>query len=202
MMMTNPRRPYFNDLAAEWDHLPGQPKAGERIRNFVRRSSASGVSRILDVGCGTGILMPYLQDFFPDISCCVELDLAEQMLQINAEKYPGDGISHICADAENLPFVNSCFDLILCFGVFPHFENKTSALNQMFDALRSGGTWCLGHLMGSRELNAFHSKLSGPVSGDSLPPVKELAETLHKMGVRDISTEENSNLYFIRAVKP
>lgn len=202
MVMTNPRRPYFNDLAAEWDHIPGQPNAGERIRDFVRRSGTSGVSRILDVGCGTGILMPYLQDFFPDASCFIELDLAEQMLQINAAKYPGCGISCICADAEKLPFVNSCFDLILCFGVFPHFENKASALDQMFNALRSGGTWCLGHLMGSRELNAFHGKLSGPVSGDLLPSVTELAEILHTMGVRDISTEENSNLYFVRAVKP
>ena len=117
MAMTNPRRPYFNDLAAEWDHIPGQPNAGERIRDFVRRSNASGASRILDVGCGTGILMPYLQDFYLHASCFVELDLAEQMLQINAAKYPGNGISRICADAENLPFVNSCFDLILCFGV-------------------------------------------------------------------------------------
>lgn len=202
MTMTNPRRPYFNDLAAEWDHLPGQLNAGERIRDFVFRSNTSGASRILDVGCGTGILMPYLQDFYLDASCFVELDLAEHMLQINAAKYPGNGVSRICADAENLPFVNSCFDLVLCFGVFPHFENKASALDQMLDALHSGGTWCLGHLMGSRELNAFHSKLSGPVSGDSLPSVKELAEMLRNMGVKDISTEENSDLYFVRAVKP
>ena len=201
MAMTNPRRPYFNDLATEWDHLPEPPKA-ERVRNFVHRSDVPGASRILDVGCGTGILMPHLQDFYPGASCFVELDLAEQMLQVNAVKYPGSRINRICADAENLPFANSCFDLVLCFGIFPHFENKAAALGQMLGALRSGGIWCLGHLMGSRELNAFHSKLSGPVSGDSLPSVEVLAEMLREMGAESIATEENSDWYFVRAVKP
>jgi ubiquinone/menaquinone biosynthesis C-methylase UbiE len=199
--MTNPRRQHFNDLANEWDHLPGPPDT-EKVRDFVRRSDAPGASRILDVGCGTGILMPHLQALFCAASCFVELDLAEHMLQVNAAKYPGTRIGHICADAESLPFVNSCFDLVLCFGIFPHFENKTAALDQMFSTLRSGGIWCLGHLMGSRELNAFHSKLSGPVSGDSLPSTEVLAGMLRKMGVKDISTEENSDWYFVRAVKP
>jgi SAM-dependent methyltransferase len=199
--MTNPRRQHFNDLAAEWDHLPDPPNP-ERVRDFVRCSDASGASRILDVGCGTGILMPHLQALYCAASCFVELDLAEHMLKVNAAKYPGTRISRICADAESLPFVNACFDLILCFGIFPHFENKTAALGQMFSALRSGGIWCLGHLMGSRELNAFHSRLSGPVSGDSLPSTEVLAEMLRKMGVKDISTEENSDWYFVRAVKP
>jgi len=198
----NPRRPYFNDLAADWDHLPEPPNAGEKVSDFVRRSNASGAPRILDVGCGTGILMPYLQDFYPGAGCFVELDLAECMLQINAAKYPGARIGRICADAENLPFMKSCFDLVLCFGVFPHFENKVLALEQMLNILRSGGIWCLGHLMGSRELNAFHSKLSGPVSGDSLPSIKVFAEMLHEMGMKDISTEEHSDWYFVRAVKP
>ncbi len=199
--MTNPRRQHFNDLATEWDHLPDPPNR-ERVRDFVRRSGASGASCILDVGCGTGILIPHLQDFYHTARCFVELDLAEHMLQVNAAKFPESQISHICADAENLPFVNSCFDLVLCFGIFPHFENKTAALDQMFSILRSGGIWCLGHLMGSRELNAFHSRLSGPVSGDSLPSVDVLAEMLRKMGVKDIYAEENSDWYFVRAVKP
>jgi SAM-dependent methyltransferase len=198
--MTNPRRQHFNDLAAEWDHLPDPPNT-ERVRDFVRRSDAPGASRILDVGCGTGILMPHLQALYCAASCFVELDLAEQMLQVNAAKYPDTQISRICADAESLPFVNSCFDLVLCFGIFPHFKNKTAALGQMFSSLRSGGIWCLGHLMGSRELNAFHSKLSGPVSRDSLPSTEVLAEMLRKRGVKDISTEESSDWYFVRAVK-
>ena len=199
--MTNPRRQHFNDLAAQWDHLPDPPNA-ERVKNFVCRTDAPGASRILDVGCGTGILLPHLQDLYPGANCFVELDLAEHMLQVNAAKFPAIRISRICADAENLPFVNSRFDLVLCFGIFPHFDNKAAALGQMLKTLRSGGIWCLGHLMGSRELNAFHSTLSGPVSGDTLPSTEALAEMLRKMGIKEICTEENSDWYFVRAVKP
>jgi ubiquinone/menaquinone biosynthesis C-methylase UbiE len=199
--MTNPRRPYFNDLAAEWDHLHGPPDATGKIRDFVRRSRADGALRILDVGCGTGILLPDLRDFYSDATCLVEFDLAEHMLKVNAAKYPEDNISHICADAENLPFAHSCFDLVLCFGVFPHFENKSAAMAQMFQALRTGGVLCIGHLMGSRELNAFHSKLQGPVSRDVLPAVDVLVEMIRKADFREISAEEKSDWYFVRAVK-
>jgi 2-polyprenyl-3-methyl-5-hydroxy-6-metoxy-1,4-benzoquinol methylase len=69
--MTNPRRQHFNDLATEWDHLPDPPDT-ERVRDFVRRSDAPGASRILDVGCGTGILMPHLQALYCAASCFVE----------------------------------------------------------------------------------------------------------------------------------
>jgi ubiquinone/menaquinone biosynthesis C-methylase UbiE len=200
--MTNIRRPYFNNLAAEWDHLPGPPNVEDKVRNFVRRSDAGAASRILDVGCGTGILLPYLLDLYPAASCLVELDLAEHMLQVNSAKYHGNGIGHVCADAEILPFMDSCFDLVLCFGVFPHFEDKTAAIRQMFNALASGGIWCLGHHMGRRELNEFHSRLPAPVSGDSLPPAEVLAKLLLETGMKDISTEDNANGYFVRAVKP
>jgi ubiquinone/menaquinone biosynthesis C-methylase UbiE len=200
--MTNPRRPYFNELAATWDHLSGTAKATGKIRDFVRRSSADGASRILDVGCGTGILLPDLRDIYPDATCLVEFDLAEYMLKINAAQYTADTISHICADAQSLPFAGSCFDLVLCFGVFPHFDDKFAVTVQMFQVLRTGGVLCIGHLRGSRELNAFHGTLSGPVSNDLLPSVEELVAMLRKAGIQEIAAEENSDWYFVRAVKP
>ncbi len=202
MMMTNPRRPYFNNLAAEWDHLPGMADAEERIRRFVQRSHAVGALRILDVGCGTGVLLPGLLEYYSDATCLVEFDLAESMLKVNAAKYPGCDIVYVCADAQSMPFLDSCFDLILCFGVLPHLDDKSSVLRQMFRILRPGGVLCVGHLMGSIALNAFHGSLSGPVSGDSLPSAAALERMLCKMGILEISAEEDPNWYFLRAVKP
>jgi len=200
--MTNIRRPYFNNLAAQWDNLPGPPDATDRIRDFVRRSEAGVSPRILDVGCGTGILLPYLREIYPSAGRLVELDLADHMLKLNRAKYPPGGIHHICADAERLPFKYSSFDLVLCFGVFPHFEDKAAALDQMFDVLGNGGIWCLGHIMGSRELNDFHKELSAPVSKDMLPSVEFLTDMLLAAGMKNISAEDNARGYYVRAVKP
>jgi ubiquinone/menaquinone biosynthesis C-methylase UbiE len=199
-MKTNPRRPYFNELAAEWDHLPGQPDTGQ-IRDFVHCSRVAGALRILDVGCGTGILLPYLRDFYSEATCLVEFDFAEHMLKVNAAKYSDDRISHICADAQSMPFADSCFDLVLCFGILPHLDNKSAAIGQIFRILRQGGVLCVGHLMGSSELNTFHSGLPGPVSGDLLPSVETLAHMLRETGITEISAEENPHWYFLRAVK-
>ena len=200
-MMTNPRQPYFNGLALEWDYLPAPPDAAVRIRNFVERSNAPGALRVLDVGCGTGVLLPYLLSYCGEANCVVEFDLAEAMLRVNSAKFPGGRIGRVCSDAQTLPFTDECFDLVLCFGVLPHLDEKAVALRQIFRVMRPGGVFCVGHLMSSRELNDFHRSLSGPVAADSLPPADLLAESLRDLGAVDICAEENHDWYFVRAVK-
>jgi ubiquinone/menaquinone biosynthesis C-methylase UbiE len=200
-MGINPRRPYFNNLAAEWDHLPGPPDV-DKIRYFVQRSLYTGVSRILDIGCGTGVLLPVLLDSCRDLSCLVELDFAIDMLRVNSAKFPDSRIGRVCADALRMPFADASFDLVLCFGILPHLDDKPAAISQIFGILRSGGILCVGHLMGSDELNAFHKNLTGPVSGDSLPTIATLTEMLRNLGALEILAEENPNWYFLRAIKP
>lgn len=200
-MIRNPRRPYFDSMAARWDFLPAAPDAAARIRGFVARAIPGGAKRILDVGCGTGVLVPDIVDLCSGLRCLVELDLAVEMLAINAAKFPLADIGRICADAQALPFKDSCFDLVFCFGVLPHFDDTPSALENIFRILTPGGALCIGHLMGSRELNSFHSHLDGPVSKDEIPAVETLARIVRQMGGKEIVAEERPDWYFLRAEK-
>ena len=199
-MMTNPRRPYFNSLAADWDHIPAAPNSAGRISRFLERSHIAGARRILDVGCGTGILVPDLLNL-GSATCLVEFDLAEDMLRVNSTKYPEAIIGRVCADAQTMPFSDACFDLAVCFSVLPHMPDKSAALRQIFRILRPGGVFCVGHLMGSSELNAFHSSIEGPVSVDVLPPAAVVAQMLKDLGAVEIEAEENPDWYFVRAEK-
>jgi SAM-dependent methyltransferase len=200
-MKTDPRRPYFNSLAIEWDCIPAAPNSTDRISTFLKRSHRAGVRRVLDVGCGTGILVPELLNLYGSATCLVELDLAEDMLRVNSTKFPGTSIGRVCADAQAMPFSDACFDLAVCFSALPHMPEKSSALRQILRVLHPGGVICVGHLMGSRELNAFHGSLEGPVKVDFLPPAAVLAQMLKDLGAVAIEAEENSDWYFVRAEK-
>jgi len=200
-MKTDPRRPYFNSLAAEWDCIPAAPDSAGRISTFLKRSQRAGARRVLDVGCGTGILVPELLNLHGSATCLVEFDLAEEMLRVNSTKFPAASIGRVCADAQAMPFSDACFDLAVCFSALPHMPDKSTALRQILRILRPGGVICVGHLMGSSELNAFHGSLEGPVRVDFLPPAAVVAQMLKDLGTVEIEAEENPDWYFVRAEK-
>ncbi|MFB3776107.1 MAG: class I SAM-dependent methyltransferase [Bryobacteraceae bacterium] len=201
-MPENAKQTWFNRLAAEWDQIPSMEGAAEKVRRFVAQSATRHPRRILDVGCGTGILVPALLEAIPQVECVIELDFALQMLQQNARKFTDGRIGRVCADAMRLPAASGAFDLVVCFGILPHLEDRGAALAELLRVLRPGGALSVGHLAGSRELNAFHGSLDGPVSGDVLLESGELARALAAAGAVGIHTEEDPGWYFVRAQKP
>lgn len=197
-MTNNLKRQYFNELAPRWDTLPSPSGAAARVRDFVRRALQPEARRILDVGCGTGLLLPHLIAERPDAQCIVEFDLAEAMLAENARNFADRQIIRVCGAAEELPFRRDSFDVILCFGVLPHLLALEQALRHLLDLLAPRGVLSVGHLMASGELNAFHQGLGQPVAGDYLPPAVELGRLLEDAGAVKVVAEENPGWYFVR----
>jgi ubiquinone/menaquinone biosynthesis C-methylase UbiE len=200
-MTTNPKRRHFNDLAPRWDQLPGPADPWSRVARFVERATRGQADWILDIGCGTGILLPYLLQACPPVTCVVELDFAEDMLRENARKVPDQRVARLCADAQSLPFPDEHFDLVLCFGVLPHLIDLKAALEELLRVLRPSGGLVVGHLMGSAELNALHRSCGGPVANDTLPPAESLAQMLRQLKATVIAAEESPDCYFVEAAK-
>ena len=198
-MTMNPRRPYFNNLASQWDTFPVASDAPARIREFLRRSARAGAQRILDVGCGTGILLPYLAEVYPPETFIVEFDLADAMLREGARKFPRGNILRVCGDAQDLPFQASSFDLVLCFSVMPHLGDAALVTQNLFRALRPGGVFTVGHLSASNKLNEFHHSQNGPIRHDMLLPARDLGRILSHLGAAVVCAEEGPDSYFVRA---
>jgi 2-polyprenyl-3-methyl-5-hydroxy-6-metoxy-1,4-benzoquinol methylase len=188
------KREYFNQLAPAWDQLPGPPDAPARIAEFSRRAVPDTSQRVLDVGCGTGVMLAGISR--PDRRI-VALDVAENMLRQSLRKF-GSQATYVCADAVRLPFAAGAFDAIVCFGVLPHIQPLRPALTGLVETLASGGTLTVGHLMGSTELNAFHAGLSPAVSDDRLLSAKDLADTLVALGLDAAHVEERPDWYFVQ----
>jgi ubiquinone/menaquinone biosynthesis C-methylase UbiE len=192
-------RVYFNELASRWDSLPGPPDAAQRTACFVEKMNLSAARRVLDVGCGTGILVGPLTRTLAPGATVVELDLAEQMLRENLRAHPGTRVAAVCADAMSLPFPSESFDAVLCFGVLPHLGASDSVIGELLRVLRPGGWVGVGHLMDSTQLNALHADLGPPVADDRLPPADVLARTFHRAGAASVVTQEQPGCYFVCA---
>ncbi|MCE5310048.1 MAG: class I SAM-dependent methyltransferase [Acidobacteriales bacterium] len=195
-MSTQAIRQYFEAMAPRWDTLPAPPDAGEKVRRFVERAVPSAAERVLDIGSGTGLLLPHLMGLRPGLREVVEVDLAEAMLR-EARLKGDDRIRFLCADAVRLPLAEASFDAVLCFGVLPHVHDLDAACRGFLSALKPGGVLAVGHMMDSTTLNEFHATLDGPVSGDRIEPAANLAARLEALGARVETVEEETGWYYV-----
>ena len=176
------KREFFDSMAAVWDTLPEPENAEAKRSRFVALATDGGPSRILDVGSGTGILVPEILPQCPS-STIVELDFAPEMNVRNQAKHSQPNVLFVCGSIEDAPLDPESFDAVLCFNVLPHLGSPDTSLPKLVQLLRPGGRLSVGHLMGSSELNSFHAGMEGQ-SSDHLPPVEQLASLLGLLRLR------------------
>lgn len=79
-------------------------------------------SKVLDIGCGTGIATRQLAERGFQVFAC---DIDEKMID-EAKKYPKKNINYFVADVKKLPFDKEIFDLVTAFGAFHWFYDEHS----------------------------------------------------------------------------
>lgn len=103
--------------------------------------------RVLDVGCGTGILEERLVSLNPYVEI-VGVDPSSRMLvQSEAKFIEKTNVTFIQSSAESLPFEDEAFDLVLSASAMHYFEDPAGALGEMCRVLVAGGRltvvdWC------------------------------------------------------------
>jgi demethylmenaquinone methyltransferase/2-methoxy-6-polyprenyl-1,4-benzoquinol methylase len=192
------KRTYFDNLAQQWDSLPAPPNASARITRFIEAAVTGSERSVLDVGSGTGILLPSLRERIP-AARVYECDFAAAMLLVARQKCGNGNVSHVCADAAAPPFAPGAFDLVLCFNVIPHLPSIEGSLRALLGCLCAGGRLAVGHGMGSGPLNALHSQIGGPVGADVLPSPAETAAMLVRAGAFVLAAEESPEHYLVIA---
>lgn len=126
-----------------------QPYAAE----LAKRASAFKPARILEVAAGTGVVTNALAAALPD-SEIVATDLNQAMLDIAAENVKASNVSFRQADALQLPFEGSGFDLLVCqFGVM-FYPDKVQGNVEARRVLREGGHY-LAAIWDAIERNPF-----------------------------------------------
>ena len=176
------KKTFFNELAADWDQRFYTPGLKERLSQLVPNFRLRPASLLLDVGGGTGSIIPYLLQAVGTQGRIWSIDFAEKMIEIGTKKFASEPrVSFKLASVESLPFAREFFDHVVCFGAFPHFADKEQALNEMHRVLRKGGTLIIAHALSSEEIRQHHQGAS-PVSRDFLPEETDMRGLLANAG--------------------
>jgi len=115
------------------------------VSETLRRLPLAPNARILDVGCGTGVLLSAIQANYPTVSF-VGADLTESMLRVAAARFPAPPPLAV-ADVAHLPFRASSFDAVVSTSAFHYWPDPRNALREIARVLRPRGNlvitdWC------------------------------------------------------------
>lgn len=193
------RRDFFNALAPEWsDRKPDI----EKLENALGRISFASASRIADIGCGTGVLLPELNSRAPRGCAIYCIDFAISMI-MKARKSGRLYLNNhfLAADGEKIPIRAGFFDKIICMSTFAHFADKSAALAEFSRVLAHGGDVYIIHLLGSQEIAAVHRQAGSPIDKDILPLPEELGQMLSLNGFTGRDIIDEPGLYFAAASK-
>ncbi|MGD2089427.1 MAG: class I SAM-dependent methyltransferase [Candidatus Aminicenantes bacterium] len=194
------KKKFFENLAKDWDDEHHTLEEIERTRIFAETHfPLKKAETILDVGCGTGRLIPQLKKTIGETGILVEMDFSIEMLKIGKKRYDYRNLLFIQGDGHVLPIKTRSIDTVICFAFFPHLADKLKGMQAFARVLKPGGKLIIAHQMSREELNRFHGEVDGPVNHDSLPDENKMKELFETAGFRDIDIEEGPGFYLAAA---
>lgn len=194
------KKKYFDLHANKWDELYDQNELAA-LSDLIRRFQIRKGDWVLDVGTGTGILLPYLNRLTGKEGKLFALDFSSEMLSVAESKLPHSGIEFINSDAENMPFEDEIFDRVICFACFPHFRNQSKSLQEMSRVLKKGGKLFIAHLLSSQEIKERHFNAKEEVKDDVLPENSSMIKMMSKLKLKGIKIIDQPTLYFAQGEK-
>jgi len=110
---------------------------------------------ILDIGCGAGVDSIIAARLVGPSGSVTGIDLVPEMLARASENARLAGLDNVTfqeSSAEQLPFPDNSFDMVISNGVFNLVVDKVKALSEVFRVLKPGGRFLLADQVLAGEL--------------------------------------------------
>lgn len=166
---------FFDARAKGWEDKCYPPPVRERLESLIPKFDARPKERVLDIGTGPGVLLPYLRKAVGKEGFICAFDLSFPMACQARKKPLSERDLVFQADVHRMPFAGGRFDRAICFAAFPHFSEPSRAVAEMARVLRPGGTLVIAHLMSRSELAAHHGNHE-VVKEDLLPDAARMTD--------------------------
>ena len=95
--------------------------------------------RVLDVGCGTGVVARAAADVVGPAGMVVGCDLKQGMLAVARSVTARPGVTWVSGHAERVPLASASVDVVVCQQALQHVGDKGRALAEMRRVASPGG---------------------------------------------------------------
>jgi SAM-dependent methyltransferase len=120
---------HYDGVADWYDAELADTELGQSARRIVIRLLGDGPGRLLDVGCGTGLLTRELAERDWSVT---GIDISEDQLRLARSR----GVDVQLADAHQLPFADGSFDAAVSFFTHTDVDDFPLALREIARVLR------------------------------------------------------------------
>lgn len=193
-MNTDEVRTFFDRLAPTWD--AGTVRRDDVIDAILDNAAVTAGKTVLDVACGTGVLIPdYLAR---GVRAVTGVDLSPEMIKIAKTKFADERVRLICDDVETAALEGN-YDCIVVYNAFPHFPEPARLIARLTALLAPGGVLTVAHDSSREAIDRHHEGRARYVSRGLLPS-DELA-ALFARGLAVTVNVSNDRMYQVAGMK-
>jgi len=188
------QRKLFDELYHLFD--PPLPEGvPERLEKIVASAHISRGDRVLDVGSGTGILAPLIQEYAPGaVYAC---DLSEAMLKQLKSNYPL--VETLACDVRDLILPDGSMDAVFINACYPNIVDKAGAFRNIARMMKRFARMVISHPLGKSFINQIKEEV--PFSLDDFPDKAEAENLLGPFGFTVKRFIDEPQLYILVAIK-
>lgn len=190
---------FFDERAENWDNT--LEDKSEIIEKILDNAGIDENSCVLDVACGTGVMIPYY--LAKKVKTVTGIDISAKMIEVAKSKFDkevenGADIEFIIGDVYDLD-ERKKFNRIMIYNAFPHFPEPEKLIKKLTNMLEDGGTLTIAHGSSRKEIDEHHKNHASNVS-NGLVTTKQLIKMFPEN--MEITTEISSKkMYQVVAKK-
>src|SRR6187455_286277 len=127
------------ETATHYDQFFGPLYFEPYAIEVAKRIDPAGVAVVLEIAAGTGRVTRHIRErIFPSAKL-IASDISEEMLAVAKKKLSHLDIDWQHIDAQQLPFSDNNFDLVICCFGYMFVPDKSKAFAEAYRVLKPGG---------------------------------------------------------------
>ena len=166
-----------------------------RLEKIVAAAVIKDDDRVLDVGSGTGILIPLIQKYHP--SKIIACDLSKEMLGQLEKNY--SAVETIQKDIRDLALPDASIDVVFINACYPNIADKEGAFANIGRMLKKSGRLTVSHPLGKSFVDTLRPGAPYPL--DDFPSKTEALDLFHPYGFNIKAYVDEAKLYILTLIK-